>query len=379
METSSSEYIKLNLKKPQTSSASMSPADYLKFHVGELSIGTMPTLLENISDSDLLDRMIPKPSSPSSRRSPILVPNRLEPFALPFFKKQKEGLFLGTVHPQRPSNQRAKFSRIRMMANHLLSEGESSLEPSKAALLRTTEAIKHFFRLSYDALKATPSLNYPLAGKNKCLGMVVVPKTRLVLVAISQDKDPQKDIALRTNMMSFLSEINALSRATENPLRFELVCIPTQAQYLLPRTLFMRTPYKAPRESIDPHTRCVEVALMAALNKAGRNRPFTATETGVIAFGSSLWESQTGENTISTFGETGRNMKHAKQGPIEVIMADGVRGWVDEWNPCKEHCAIYKYEMLAIGVAGGDGTSFTEGRSEDNLAFCLPCTALRPG
>ena len=195
--------------------------------------------------------------------------------------------------------------------------------------------------------------------------MVAVPNTKLAIIAISQDKDPSKDERLRHDMVVFLRQLNRTSKEW----RFELACIPTKAQYLMPRTLSMRVPHPAPEASVKPHTRCVEVALMAALCKAGRTINFTAIDTGIIAFGGTLWASQAGgADAIPHFeGVTKRNDKYIERPALEVELSPSMRGWVDIWEPCPDHCKIYKYEMLAIGSSGGFSGSFYEPRSEGTV------------
>ena len=293
-------------------------------------------------------------------RSPLVVPKEHECFASPFKKKNELGFFLGALSSERPSNARAQFSRTRCMAISVFHNGISALEPTKSALDRTKLAAKHFFSLSYTLLSETDQL-FPLSSRNKCLGMVAVPNSKLVILAISQDKIPKSDDALRLNMVRFLEQLN---KRTDEWI-FELACIPTKSQYLMPRTFLMRTPHQAPQESVEPHTRCVEVALMAALNKVGRFLSFTASDTGIIAFGGTLWASEEESLAIPSFGNVERNKKYTSQKPLEVIFPDATKGWVDIWDPCSGHCAIYKYEMLAIGASGGPATSFTEPRSEN--------------
>ena len=292
-------------------------------------------------------------------RSPLVVPKEHECFASPFNKKNALGLFLGKLSSERPSNARAQFSRTRCMAVSVFNNGVSALEPTEFALERTKLAAKHFFSLSHSFLTETGRV-FPLASRNKCLGMVAVPHSKLVILAISQDKNPVNDELLRSDMVSFLEQLNL--RTDERV--FELACIPTKSQYLMPRTFFMRTPHQAPQESVEPHTRCVEVALMAALNKIGRFSEFNASDTGIIAFGGTLWASEDAPEAIPSFGSAERNKKYTSQRPLEVIFPDEMRGWVDIWDPCGGHCAIYKYEMLAIGASGGPATSFMEPRSE---------------
>ncbi len=300
----------------------------------------------------------PYPANTTSR-SPLIVPKEHEKFAKSFNDKYAQGLFLGATSSENKSNQRAQFNRTRCLAKVELSKGISALEPTQHALERTQRAAKDFFSLSYQFLDKN-DLPFPLAGLNKCLGMVAIPSSKVVMIAISQDKDPRKDEALRKNMIELLDQLNQ----TTNDWIFELACIPTKAQYLMPRTLFMRFPHQASQEIVKPHTRCVEVALMAALCKARRCLTFTSADTGTIAFGGTLWASSDNSEAIPHFEGATRNIKYRIKKPLEVKLTDAISGWIDLWEPCPEHCKIYKYEMLAIGAAGGCATSFTEPRSE---------------
>jgi hypothetical protein len=294
-----------------------------------------------------------------NERSPLIVPIELERFANSFSYKHAQGLFLGNVSHERESSQRSQFSRTRRMARSLLEMGLSMLEPTQPALNRTEQAAIDFFTLSFKFLNKN-NMIFPLADHNKCLGMVVVPTTNLVMIAISQDKEPQKDAFLRQQMVDLLNKLNTITKAWT----FELACIPTKSQYLMPRTLLMRTPHVAPQEWVNPHTRCVEVALMVALCKAGRHLTFTSADTGIMTYGGTLWASRQGSESIPRFEGKVRNIKYVSKAPVEIRLTDSISGWLDVWDPCGEHCKIYKYEMLAIGSAGGPATSFTEPRSE---------------
>lgn len=296
----------------------------------------------------------------SAERNPLTVPKEYERFANSFISKIMQQLFLGVVSPERESVQRAQFSQTRKMAKCLFSlQGNPALESKQEALARTQQAANDFFLLSYQVM-AESDEEFPLAGRNKCLGMVVVPRTKLVILAISQDIIPLKDEELRKNMVTLLHQVN---QRTHRWI-FELACIPTKAQYLMPRTLSMRISQEAPEEAVSPPTRCVEVALMVALCKAGRFKKFTADETGIMAYGGTLWAAPDGSEAIPHFGRSRRNKKYSVKRPIEIKLTDTLSGWMDIWEPCDQHCKIYQHEMLAIGAAGGSATSFLEPRSE---------------
>jgi len=303
----------------------------------------------------------PRSERRSLERSPFIVPMQYERYARSFSSKNNEGTFLGRT-PHVDKTNRRQYSQICRVAKTEFLKGEEALEPTPQALERTKQAAKDFFLLSYQLLE-THNMQFPLAGRNKCLGMVAVPTKNLVMIAISQDKNPTNDELLRNEMVNFLNQINA----TTTDWTFELACIPTKAQYLMPRTISMRNPQAAPESSVKPHTRCVEVALMAALCKAGRTRSFTSADTGIIAFGGTLWASSEGAEAIPYFNGVTRNRKYITQDPLEVVISESLSGWVDIWEPCPEHCRIYKYEMLAIGAAGGFSSSFFEPRSEGRL------------
>lgn len=323
-----------------------------KKKLNSLHVNTLP-------DQDL---SIPA-SSTRSLRSPFKVPIQYERFARSFETKDNEGLFLGR-EPEVSQTNRRQYAQICRVAKTEFLKGSEILEPTPQALERTKLAAKAFFSLSYPLLNKL-NMKFPLAGRNKCLGMVAVPTTNLVIIAISQDKSPANDVLLRKEMVIFLNQLNQ----TTNEWKFELACIPTKAQYLMPRTISMRTPHAASESSVKPHTRCVEVALMAALCKAGRTRSFTSADTGIIAFGGTLWAHSEGAEAIPHFAvnELARNLKYTKQHPLEVVISPTLSGWLDIWEPCPEHCKIYKYEMLAIGAAGGFSSSFFEPRSEGEL------------
>ncbi len=306
----------------------------------------------------------------SVRRSPFQVPLQYETFARSFDNKNNEGLFLGrTPHESRKNRQ--QFTQICRVAKAELIKGTEALEPTPQALDRTKTAAKQFFTLSYQLLEKNKG-QFPLAGLNKCMGMVAVPTTNLVIIAISQDKNPEDDVQLRKEFVAFLEQLNQ----STNDWTFELACIPTQAQYFMPRTISMRTPQAASESSIKPHTRCVEVALMAALCKAGRTKNFTSADTGIIAFGSSLWANPKGDEAIPHFQakDFERSTKYTEQAPLEVVLTPSLSGWIDIWEPCPQHCKIYKYEMLAIGAAGGFSSSFFEPRAEKELKKNKPAT-----
>ena len=298
-------------------------------------------------------------------RSAIIVPKEFEDFASSFATNIEEGLFLGDPSTERDSIQRAQFTRTRRMAMFKLKEANFPREPNQQVVTQIIEAAKDFFSLTYKLL-TEKNEKFPLAGLNKCLGMVVVPTTNVVMLGISQSKiaDKAEDTAQREQMVHLL---NLLNKKTKK-WRFELVCIPTKSQYLMPRTFFMKTPHKATEESVNPRTRCVEVALMVALCKAGRFIKFNPEDISILTFSATLWANpnQTSQEAIDPFKGVKRNTSYLSQDPIEVKLTDSLSGWIDIWEPCKDHCQRYRKEMLAIAVSGGPATSFLEPRSESN-------------
>lgn len=287
----------------------------------------------------------------------IQFPIDLGLFAHSFEEKIKTGLLLGSASEQMTPIVQGELKRVRTVAKTLY----LSMSPTKPeAIDETKRAAAHFFSLA-DRQLVQSGAKYPLAGKNKCLGMAVVPNTKLVLMAISQDKSPENDIELRQNMMKLIASVNNISKKWV----FELVRVPTQSEYLILRTLSMRTPHQAPKEWIEPQSRCVEVGLMVALCKAGRFKRFNPEDIGVVAMGGTLWDSPKGNIPVAAFGgKFERNFKYVSTESINVELEGDKIGWIDVWDPCSQHCAIYKNAMLAVSAAGGPATCFTEPRAE---------------
>jgi len=320
-----------------------------------------------------VDTEVGADSSPNSNReTPIKISPRLSLFTDRFNTKNEVGEFLGETSNERDSLQYCQFIRTSSMARSKFEFEEKgtlvhgrptqSLQPSHAALVRTERAAIAFFSLAYHMLDKNNE-QFPLAGKNKCLGMVAVPNSKLVMIAISQDKKPEKDIILRRQMVDLLDRMNQENTDRE----FELVCIPTKSQYMMPRTLFMRTTHPAPEEWIKPHTRCVEVALMVALCKIRDG--ITVDNAGVMALGSTLWKNAHSSDAVEHFGTMERNTKHEKETTILVPLENGETAHLAEWYPCDNHCLKYRKQMNAIAASGGPATSFTEPRSERNLSI----------
>ena len=298
-------------------------------------------------------------SNEKNIRSPFIVPLELERFVKPFKTKLAEGLFFEEEPHGAPSQVRAALKNVRMSGKWLLLHSGISLKPSEGTLEKTRETARVFFSLTYEYLLEKNEI-FPLAGRNKCLGMAVVPKTKLVLIALSQDRFPKNDKQLRDKLLILIDGVNKLTKRWV----FELVRLPTPAEYILLRTLTMRSPHQPPDEWVSPPTRCVEVALMVALCKVGRFFSMLPKEIGAVAFGATLWNSPKGTQAVVNFNGAVRNMKHTKQDPIEVLLPDDKIGYLDVWEPCPTHCARYEDAMRSLSVAGGLSSSFIEPRAE---------------
>ncbi len=310
-----------------------------------------------------------------SRTAPkqLVVPLEHQLFARRFEEKIKDGTFLGEPSNLERSIEVEQFKRVRRMSLFHYNQGATHLEPSKSALQRTEKAAQCFFQLAHQELTENQK-QFPLANYNKCLGMVALPKKELVILAISQDKKPEQDKALRAEMVSFLEKINLLSKKAQLGWTFALAQIPTPSEYLMPRTLSKDNQFPASKEQIEPHTRCIEVALMVALNKMGRFGAVNPADLGVLALGGSLWANPKNNSdeinhsdAINHFEGTKRNVKYVIKDPIEVKLNNDQSGWVDIWEPCECHCAIYRHQMAAIAASGGPATSFAEPCLEQNI------------
>lgn len=300
----------------------------------------------------------PEVSPPSS---PLNLPLKWHRFGTSFDAKIREGLVLGAPSTVSPTVEGAQLARMRCAARHVLSQ-EVLLHPTDAALQRTKLAARAFFRIAYQHVQDTKE-NFPLFERNKCLGMVAIPRSKLVLVAVSQDKDPIQDIELRKKMVEFLQQMTSKSTKWV----FELVRLPTPSAYVFLRTFQMRSPHRAPKELVEPHTRCVEVALAVALCKVGRFHKFAPSEAAVVPFGGAMWMSIDGQEAKKGFGGISRNSKYLSQPALDVTLSDSEMGYVDIWDPCKVHCRIFMRDLLAMGAAGGPGTSFIEPRAESKI------------
>lgn len=306
----------------------------------------------------------------------LVVPLEHQLFACRFEEKIKNRTFLGGRSNLERSAEVEQFRRTRRMSLFHFNQGIDHLKPRKSALQRTEKAVKCFFQLAHQVLTENKQI-FPLANHNKCLGMVALPERNLVILAISQNKNPEQDKALRTEMVSLIEKINLLLEQNKSKKKpewvFSLAHIPTLSQYLIPRTLSKDNQFPASKEQIEPHTRCVEVALMVALNKMGRFETFKPSDIGILALGGALWASNSKDNShaINYFeGET-RNIKYVTKDPIEVKLNNERTAWVDIWEPCECHCKIYQHQMTAIAASGGPATSFAEPCLEQNMRLLV--------
>jgi hypothetical protein len=249
---------------------------------------------------------------------------------------------------------------------------EGGLERETVSLEnRITQAALTFFKLIKPHLsEETP---YPLRGYNKCLGFTIVPRTKLVLIAISEDKNREKDTPLRQEFLKLIHKVNQQTTAWI----FELTCRPSQREYLMLRSLSLKT-LDVPLNLINKaRARCAEVALAIALCKAGRFKNFDQKEVAFVTFGATLFNDQ-GE-PLKHFEGGKRNLKYLKTRPIEVPFdLTSEKGWIDRWEPCEEHCKLYMKELLALSASGSVETSLNSPRSEryfENLSFnsCINC------
>ncbi|MDF1757580.1 MAG: hypothetical protein P1U74_04715 [Legionellaceae bacterium] len=276
--------------------------------------------------------------------------NRMpSPGSLSLFKRRFNGKLSG-ISLRNPnltnsiSSQAAQIILVRRMA--LFGYKNMTLEPSISAKERTKQAAKDFFALSHELLSETGE-TFPLADKNKCLGVAVVKGNKRVYIAVSEDSEATRDIQLRNQLVDFLQRLNARS----DKWRFELVHTPTATEYVLPRTLRMETSRPASSKEIGPRMRCVEVQLMAALNKVRRTIKYNPTDTAMVAFSGTLWANESGLGGAANFGNVKRSTKYIEGPSLEVTLHDNTKGYLDVWAPCEEHCAIYYREMLAIAAA----------------------------
>ena len=225
----------------------------------------------------------------------------------------------------------------------LFDEATSSSIFSPAATNRTKQAARDFYALSYQLLAET-GREFPLANKNKCVGIAVIKNNKSVFIAVSEDSNANNDLATRRALIAFFKELNART----DKWRFELVRTPAPMEFLLPRSLCMETSRPASGDEIRPRMRCVEVQLMVALNKVRRTVKYSMQDVAMLALGGTLWASATDSVAIDYFGNIGRNRKYTEESALELTLCNGQNAFIDVWEPCGEHCKIYYNEMLAI-------------------------------
>lgn len=271
------------------------------------------------------------------------------PHFLKMFRNRFENKFKSISFREDNTNLNNSLKATQLLAIRRLalsSLKNDNLEPSEQSIAKTKEAAKDFFVLASKFLNENDEL-FPLADKNKCVGMATIKNNKSVFIAISQDEDATKDLRLREQFIYFLRRLNQ----TTTKWRFELVNTPAPMEYLLPRTLRMETPRPASSDEINPRMRCVEIHLMCALNRAHRVIKFKPEDVAMVAFSGTLWAHESESRAVVNFGNIKRNVKYLAEPALEVTLDDYSKAYIDVWCPCQEHCAIYYPEILAITSA----------------------------
>ena len=299
------------------------------------------------------------------------LPYSLHQFGGPFTKSNH---LLGRASEQSPTTIKQDLAKVRMRARHLFTSDSTVFEPTDLAVSKTKQAASDFFSYASNQLVGS-STRFPLAGLNKCLGFAVVPGTKLVEIALSMDRAPDKDRDTRHNLYTLIQDINSAQKTWT----FELVNIPTKEEFVLVRSLDIQTPQTADSTTVEPRSRCVEVALMVALCKAGRFKHFRPQDVAMMAFGGTLWKEQDPvlSHPMPGFhGETDckRNSKYISE-VVPVRLANGSEGFIDVWAPCEEHCKKYLKHMQSILASGGPATNLTDPRADYSFAKDL-CKGL---
>lgn len=278
-----------------------------------------------------------------------------------YFDKNLATPFLGRL-PKDSARAKYDFKFTYHKAANILKE-KTDLTPSPSAIQRSQQAAQFFFEKIH-AFCQKNHIEFPLKDLNKCIGFLAVPKSRLVLVALSQDRLPENDEQIRKSLIHCLEGINL-----EDPSQvFELVKTPTKEQYLMVRALSAwTTMIQPPKELIEPRTRCVEVALAVACNKLGRTRKLCAQDLSIQAFGTGLWGSAKDAQPVKGFQAMVRNQKYLYQEALPVELGNGQKGWIDPWKPCPEHCKKFLPAIRALSLSGGQGSSYLEPRSDHPL------------
>jgi hypothetical protein len=306
----------------------------------KLQCATLTTSYDGLYD--ILGRGTPD----SPYKDILTVPSMLSPYTDSFEHKIAQIDWPEDVLTLPQSARNSQIRNLRCLAvNHLKI---TNLTPNEAAINKTQQAAKDFFILAHDLLSKSDS-EYPLAGKNKCLGFATIKGNKSVFIAISQSENAREDLELRRNMIALLSDMNEES----NRWRFELVNTPQPVEYLMPRFLDMRTTRPASPNEVKPRMRCIEVALMVALNKARRTIKYSPSDASMQAFNSTLWASANAKESSPKehFGSITRNDKYLFAAPLEINLADGTKAYIDQWKPCEEHCAKYLMHMLAVAAS----------------------------
>lgn len=288
--------------------------------------------------------------------SSFSVPLLLSKFSFFFEQNLANNTFLGT-NSYYPQSDKLALRNSMMISKY--NYHHEALKPSANAIEKTQFAAASFYQLAHQYLSKHLKA-FPLVGKNKCLGFVSLPNSKLVMIALSQDRDPKQDIKLRKKMVKLIAQINKLSKHHV----FELALLPTKEQYLALRALSLPSPMMMPpKEVIEPRTRCAEVSLMVALNKIARTKPLNPEQTCMLTFGCGLWANQKTELAIPGFNAQFRNNKYT-QGYLKIELHDGSIGWLDVWQPCPNHCEPFLHNIRAMSFSGGPSSSFSGPRSE---------------
>ncbi len=335
---------------------------------------------------------------------------------------EHEEAFLG-IEPDDPQDAKSRLKGVFSMAKYFYVQEnvDQKFAPDLSARNRTKKAAAKFYQLAY-SVKSESDENFPLYNKNKCIGFVSIPNSKIVIVAISQDRVPCNDISLRQEMAELIQNINNRN----GTYQYCLARLPTKEQYFLLRALsapishdgdvagqvidkrFDTKKYQklvsvslsdsdsvsdthnlsrsgshyipmmnhsVTNDLIEYRTRCVEVALMVALNKTGRVISFAPKDVSMEAFSGGLWANAITEDMLSTqstvdfssgkfklgiskFAGKKRNAKYTVEPSIAILLDGGKTVYLDYWGPCNLHCQQMLTNMRIISCIGGAGSSF---------------------
>lgn len=333
-----------------------------------------------------------------------------------------EEAFLG-IEPHDPQDAKVRLKGVFSMAKYFYEQEnvDQKFAPDLFARNRTKKAAAKFYQLAYGIISERDK-NFPLYGKNKCIGFVSIPNSKIVIVAISQDRMPRKDVQLRQEMAELIQNINN----SDGTYQYCLARLPTKEQYFLLRALsapishdgdvagqvidkrfdtkkyqklvtvslsdfdsasdahdlFRSGSHYIPmmnhgvtNDLIEYRTRCVEVALMVALNKTGRVISFAPKDVSMEAFSGGLWANAITEDMLSAqsttdfsserfklgvarFSGKKRNAKYTVEPSIAILLEGGKTVYLDYWGPCNLHCQQMLTNMRIISCIGGAGSTF---------------------